>query len=728
MLLGGKGGNNFSTYQGVRFAPARFAGKDRTVLPADHRYLGATPTQAGANFALWSEAADAVELCLFNEINGRLVETRFALAHRTGPIWHGYLAGVRPGQRYGYRVYGPWEPERGLRFNPAKLLLDPYAHLLEGQVQYLPEIYGHVSRDGLGEGDTSVRDNRNSAGKVPYSLVTHHLARKIDRLNTPWAKTLIYEAHLQGISARNPEIDESERGTYRGLGHASTIAHLKQIGVTALQLLPIQHFITEPATWSRGRRNYWGYNPISFSAPHRGYAATGDPVSELQWAVDQLHDADIEVILDVVYNHTGEGGTGGPTLSFRGIDNKAWYRHFTDSEYVDVTGCGNTVNAGQPHAVRHIVDSLRWWSEVIGVDGFRFDLATALYQNHAASDSSLFTAICADPQLRDLKLIAEPWDVSGYSLGDFAYPWREWNDHYRDAVRQFWLGDLARGFGEGVGDIASRISGSSDIFYFRGPTSSINFITAHDGFTLNDLVAYQHKRNEPNGENNRDGGSDNRSWNVGVEGPTDNPEISAIRKSLKKSILATLMLSSGVPMLSMGDEISRTQNGSNNAYSQPLIGEDDFGVNLNWNLNANEADMLDATMTLSRIRSTYLADVASDFFTGELDRGTQRKDIAWFSLGGSEMTDTHWQDGEKRSLTIFIEASSNRALVVMLNSSRSETIFTLPDETWGHTYRCILDASRVTSTYEPVIANPSTKVKVAPHCAQVWLVSRTPSS
>lgn len=706
----------------------RSAGKDRTVLPADHRYLGATSTHKGTNFALWSEAADAVELCLFNEINGQLVETRFALAYRTGPIWHGYLAGVRPGQRYGYRVYGPWEPERGLRFNPAKLLLDPYAHLLDGQVQYLPEIYGHVSQDGLGAGDQSMQDGRDSAGKVPYSVVTHHPVRKIDRHNTPWAETFIYEAHVQGISGTNPEIEESERGTYRGLGHASTIAHLKKLGITALQLLPIQQSITEPAIWSRGRRNYWGYNPISFSAPARDYAASEDPIAELQWAVDRLHDAGIEVILDVVYNHTGEGGIGGPTLSFRGIDNKAWYRHLTDSEYVDVTGCGNTVDAGQPHAVRHIVDSLRWWSEVIGVDGFRFDLATALYRNHSASDSALFTAICADPELRDLKLIAEPWDVTRDSLGDFAYPWREWNDHYRNAVRQFWLGDLARGFGEGVGEIASRISGSSDIFYFRGPTSSINFITAHDGFTLNDLVTYQNKRNEPNGESNHDGSSDNRSWNVGVEGPTDNPEINAIRKSLKKSMLTTLMLSSGVPMLSMGDEISRTQNGSNNAYSQPLVGNDDFGVNLNWYLTGDEKDILDATVMLSRIRSTYLAEVSSDFFTGALDLGTQRKDIAWFSLSGREMTDSRWQDSEKRSLTIFIEASSNRALVLMLNSSRSETIFTLPDETWGHSYWCIFDASHVTSTYEPVIANPSTKVKVAPHCAQVWLVSRTYSS
>ena len=703
------------------------------MLPADPRFLGATVTNEGTNFALLTEAADAVELCLFNEVNGHLVETRFALAHRTGPIWHGYLAGVRPGQRYGYRVYGPWHPERGLRFNAAKLLIDPYAHQLDGQIFYLPEIYGHLSEDSQGLGDINLRDNRDSAGKVPYSVVTEDSPRKILRLNTPWAKTLIYESHVQGLTAKNPDIDPDERGTYRALGHPSTIAHLKKIGVSALELLPIQSSITEPAIWNRGRRNYWGYNPIAFSAPHAAYASTADPITELQWAVDRLHAAGIEVILDVVYNHTAEGGIGGPTLSFRGIDNKAWYRHQSDAEYIDLTGCGNTINAGQPHVVRHILDSLRWWSEVIGIDGFRFDLATALYGNQSATDSSLFAAIAADPVLRDLKLIAEPWDVTRYCLGDFAYPWREWNDHYRDSLRQFWLGDLARGFGEGVGDIASRIGGSSDIFYYRGPTSSINFITAHDGFTLNDLVSYQEKRNGPNGENNRDGGINDRSWNVGVEGPSNNPDITAIRSRLKKSLLSTLMLSSGVPMLSMGDEVSRTQNGSNNAYSLPINMTDEnsstpevFGGGwaLNWNLAEEEQDMLDAVAELSSIRSTYLADVSSEFFTGALDRGTLRKDIAWFSLGGREMTDTHWQDGEKRSITVFIEAGSNRALLLLLNSSRNEMEFTLPSSIWGQTFRCIFDASRTTATYEPVIAAPSAKVKVAQHSAQVWLVSR----
>ena len=696
---------------------------ERRLLPADPRYLGATLTDDGANFALWAQAADAVELCLFNEINGHFVETRFALAHRTGPIWHGYLSGVRSGQRYGYRVYGPWNPEQGLRFNAAKLLLDPYTHHIDGAVEYVPEIYSYTSADGLGNGDINVRDDRDSAGKVPYSVVTDHKPRHIHRLNTPWSKTIIYEAHVQGLTALNPQIDSAERGTYRALGHPSTIAHLKKIGVSALELLPIHQAITEPAVWNRGRRNYWNYNPIAFTAPHAAYAATHDPIAELQWAVDRLHEAAIEVILDVVYNHTGEGGIGGPTLSFRGIDNKAWYRHNSNAEFIDVTGCGNTVNASSPPIARHIVDSLRWWSEVVGVDGFRFDLATALYADHSAEDASVLTAIATDPVLRDLKLISEPWDVSRYSLGDFAYPWREWNDHYRDSVRQFWLGDLARGYGEGVADIASRISGSSDIFYFRGPTSSINFITAHDGFTLNDLVSYQEKHNEPNGEENRDGAAANRSWNAGVEGPSDDEQILNTRRSLKKSMLATLILSTGVPMLSMGDEVSRTQHGSNNAYTQPHDGPDDLGVNLSWDLGTDEQDILDAVTELTNIRATYLADISSEFFSGAVDLGTKRKDIAWFSLSGREMTDSHWHDGEKRTITVFIEASFNRGLLLLLNSSQKETIFTLPDATWGKTFRCIFDAAHRTATYDPVIESPSAKVKVPPHCVQVWLIS-----
>ena len=703
------------------------------MLPADPRTLGATLTDGGANFAIWSNAADAIELCLFNEVNGKLVETRFAMSHRNGPIWHGYLAGVKAGQRYGYRVYGPWQPENGVRFNAAKLLIDPYTHQLDGQLEYVPEIYGHVASDGVGSGDNTVRDDRDSAGHVPYSVVTNHPVREIHRPLVPWANTLIYEAHVQGLTAKNEEIPANERGTYKALGHPSTIAHLKKLGVTALELLPIHSYLTEPSIWDRGRKNHWGYNAIAFSAPHGAYAATTDPISELQEAVDRLHENDIEVILDVVYNHTAEGGVGGPTLSFKGIDNKAWYRQDGQGNYIDVTGCGNTLASSNPHAVRHIIDSLRWWVEVIGVDGFRFDLATALYTSDTAFNSSLMSAIESDSVLRNFKMIAEPWDVTRYSLGDFPHPWREWNDAYRDSVRQFWLGDLARGYGEGVADIASRISGSSDIFYFRGPTSSINFITAHDGFTLADLVMYQDKHNGPNQEDSADGNNDNRSWNLGVEGPNDDPIVKAHRHQLKKSMAATLLLSSGVPMITMGDEIGRTQNGSNNGYSlprdmSPLMEDNEAnfmgGWANKWNLNEEETDLFDSISELAHIRKQYLEGVAHEFFTGTVDAGTKRKDIAWFSLGGHEMHEDHWQDGEKRSLTVFIEAGSERGLLLLLNSSKSPTPFTLPDENWGHSFRRIFDAATPVQTHEPIIRPPASKVDVAAHCAQVWLVTR----
>jgi glycogen operon protein len=655
------------------------------------------------------------------------------MSHRNGPIWHGYLAGVKAGQRYGYRVYGPWQPENGVRFNAAKLLIDPYTHQLDGDLEYVPEIYGHVASDGIGSGDNTVRDDRDSAGHVPYSVVTNHAVREVHRPLIPWANTLIYEAHVQGFTAKNEAIPAEERGTYKALGHPSTIAHLKKLGVTAIELLPIHTYLTEPSIWDRGRKNHWGYNAIAFTAPHGAYAATNDPISELQEAVDRLHEHGIEVILDVVYNHTAEGGVGGPTLSFKGIDNKAWYRQDGQGNYIDVTGCGNTLASSNPHAVRHIVDSLRWWVEVIGVDGFRFDLATALYTSHTAFNSSLMSAIEADSVLRNFKMIAEPWDVTRYSLGDFPHPWREWNDAYRDSVRQFWLGDLARGFGEGVADVASRISGSSDIFYFRGPTSSINFITAHDGFTLADLVTYNQKDNDANLENNSDGNNDNRSWNMGVEGPTDDPLINKYRHQMKKSMLATLLLSSGVPMLTMGDEIGRSQNGSNNGYSlprdmTPLMEDSEAnfmgGWANNWNLNEEESDLCDAVAELSHIRKSYLEGVAHEFFTGVVDAGTKRKDIAWFSLGGHEMHEEHWQDGEKRSLTVFIEAGPERGLLLLLNSSKSETPFTLPDENWGHSFRRIFDAATAVQTHEPIIRTPGSKVEVAAHCAQVWLVTR----
>lgn len=702
--------------------------------PADPRTLGATLTEGGCNFAIWSNAADAVELCLFNEINGKLIETRFALSHRNGPIWHGYLAGVRAGQRYGYRIYGPWSPVQGARFNPAKLILDPYAHAITGALEYVPEIYGHTSSDEFGTGDTRIQDDRDSAPFVPHSVVVPNHPREINRPIYPWAEVLIYEAHVQGLTAANPEIPVEERGTYKALGHPSTVAYLKKLGITALELLPIHAYLTEPGIHAKNRKNYWGYNTIAFSAPHPEYAATNDPISELQWSVDRLHESGIEVFLDVVYNHTAEGGVGGPMLSYKGIDNRAWYRGDGKGGYIDVTGCGNTVSASKPHAVRHIVDSLRWWVEVIGVDGFRFDLATALYPNNSASESSLLTAIESDAVLRNFKMIAEPWDVTRYSLGDFPHPWREWNDRYRDSVRQFWLADLARGFGEGVSDIASGISGSSDIFYHRGPTSSINFVTAHDGFTLADLVMYSNKRNEPNQENNRDGANDNRSWNVGVEGPSDDQGVNAVRQSLRKSILATLFLSAGVPMLTMGDEVIRTQNGSNNAFSMPASMTVDIedshatfmgGWKLPWDLTETQLDMRDAVTELIAIRKHYLTDIASEFFTGRIDLGTQRKDVAWFSVHGNEMTQDRWEDGARRTLTVFIDAGPFNGLLLVLNSERHSEVMTLPGAKWGSSFRRIFDASTPVKMHQPIIQMPESKIEVPAHCAQVWLVTRS---
>ena len=704
------------------------------MLPADPRHLGATVTDGGTNFVIWSNAADAVELCLFDEVNGKLVETRYALAHRDGPIWHGYLAGVRPGQRYGYRIYGPWQPEQDSRFNPAILLIDPYAHKLDGTLQYVPEIYAHVASDEIGSGDNTVIDNRDSAPFVPLSVVTDYKARNIVRPHIPWNRTIIYEAHVQGLTAKNFEIPENERGTYKALGHPSTISHLKSLGVTTLELLPLHSYVTEPVIWQRGRKNHWGYNPIAFSAPHSGYAATDDSTSELQWSIEQLHLSGIEIILDVVYNHTAEGGVGGPMFSFKGIDNRSYYRNDGAGNYMDVTGCGNTFAASQPHDVRLIVDSLRWWVEVVGIDGFRFDLASALFTSTSAFNSSLMSAIQSDSVLRNFKMIAEPWDISRYSLGDFPHPFREWNDAYRDALRQFWLADIARGYGEGVADLASRISGSSDIFNYRGPTSSINFVTAHDGFTLNDLVSYSGKNNFANQEDNHDGSNENRSWNSGVEGVTDDPHVLAKRQSLKKSILATLLLSSGVPMITMGDEVSRSQNGSNNAYSMPRDmhpgiedSDETFGGGwaMDWDLDPAQRDIYDAVAMLASIRSKYLVNVSSDFFTGALDLGTHRKDIAWFSASGFEMTAARWADGDRRSLTVFIDAGADRGLLLLLNSSTQPTLFTLPDDTWGDTFRCIFDASHVTSEHEPTLALPSSTVEVQAHSAQVWLVTRS---
>ena len=660
--------------------------------------MGVTVVDGVGTIRVYSENATSIQLCVFEP--DEVTEVRHIIdLQREGAIWTATSHHLRPGIKYALKADGPKAPRNA--FNNQLFLIDPYAR---GVVRQNAREYHCVVVD----------DAFDWQG--------------VEKPNIPLDELIVYEAHARGLTRGNPNLPDELRGTYAALGHSTTIEHLKKIGVNAVELLPIHMFISEPRLMSMGLINYWGYNSINFFSPHPRYASAAAReqgpqaiLEELKTAIRELHRNGIEVILDVVYNHTAEAGIGGPTLSFRGIDNRAWYRHNQESNYLDLTGCGNTVAAAKPYSVRFIVDSLRWWTDVIGVDGFRFDLATALFKDESARHSSLFAAITAEPVLRDRKMIAEPWDVTRYGLGDFSYPWREWNDFFRDSVRQFWLGDLARGYGEGVSDIASAISGSSGIFYHRGPTASINFITAHDGFTLSDLVSYNEKHNEINREENRDGHSSNKSWNVGVEGETEDLGIKHIRQSLRKSMAATLLLSAGVPMINMGDEVNRTQNGCNNGYS---ISSGNNPWAQPWQLDDAAQDMQDAFRELINIRKTYLSDVTSKFFTGEVDLGTQRKDLAWFNLTGEEMIDHQWQNSETRTLSVYIEVSAERALLLNFNSDRVEQEFKLPAEHWATAYRCIFDASKVTATYEPVIAQPGSTIKVPEHTAQIWLVTR----
>lgn len=696
----------------------------------------------GTRFAIRAPRAHRVELALFHEEgDGSLRETRTTLqrVESDSYLWTVHVPGVGIGQRYGYRMHGEWDPTRGSHFNPAKLLIDPYAHLLDGQVVRDPAIFAHHAIDEIGNGDLLICDIRDSAGLLPYSVVTDFRSREINRPNRPWSETLIYEAHIEGFTKMNESIPMDLRGTYAALGESSTIQYLKGLGVSALELLPIHHFATEPAIKARGRENFWGYNPISFQALHPEYSATLDPVTELQKSIDALHRAGIEVILDLVFNHTFEGGKSGAMLSWRGIDALAYYLHDGDGELSDFTGCGNTINAANPMTQDLIIDSLLWWSEVIGVDGFRFDLTTALARDTDGIPDpgahELIELIHSDPILRDRKLIAEPWDIAGYSLGAFPEPWREWNDRYRDGVRNFWLGQHAGGEAVGVADLARRVSGSDDLFHQRGPDASINFVTAHDGFTLHDLVRYQEKQNLANGESNHDGSNENLSWNLGTEGPTEQIEIEVLRSRLQKSILATLLLSAGVPMITMGDERSRTQSGSNNAFT---IDRDESpnapanfngGLYLSWQNDDSSAssassaeDLLATVERLVEIRSLYLNHLISDFFTGSIDRETNRKDIAWFRSDGLEMSHEDWHERGRMELAIFFEAKEEQGLLLLVNGSRDETSFQLPDKQWGDSYRSIFDSSHSVAEYEPQLRSPSDATTLAPHSVQVWLV------
>ncbi|MCX5143025.1 MULTISPECIES: glycogen debranching protein GlgX [unclassified Streptomyces] len=674
-------------------------------MPLGARFRVGPDGVAGTNFALWAGGAEAVELCLFDEDG---TETRLALTELTHEVWHGFVPGVRPGRRYGYRVHGRWDPWTGARWNAAKLLLDPYARAVDGDFTLPAEVYGHVRDWPQQQVADTVRDERDSAPYVPKGVVVHDDDDWAEdrRPKTPWADSVIYELHVRGFTARHPGIPEELRGTYAGLAHPAAIGHLKRLGVTAVELLPVHQFAHEDHLLRRGLHNYWGYNSIGYFAPHAGYSASGtagQQVGEFKRMVRALHDAGIEVILDVVYNHTAEAGELGPMLSLRGIDNRGYYRLQPDARrYADYTGCGNTLHVVQPNVLRLITDSLRYWVTEMGVDGFRFDLAAALARSmHDVDMLSPFLAVIAqDPVLRRVKLIAEPWDVGngGYQVGAFPPLWTEWNDRYRDAVRDFWRGALPD-----VRDLGYRLTGSSDLYAWGGrrPYASVNFITAHDGFTLRDLVSYEQKHNEANGEGNRDGTSDNRAWNCGAEGETDDGTVNALRRRQLRNLLTTLLLSTGVPMLVAGDEMGRTQGGNNNAYCQ-----DNEVSWLDWSLleQPQWRELTELTARVLELRHTHPVLRRRAFFSGRAQAPDGLRDLAWFTRQGAEMTEEDWY-APAATVGLYLsgrdipgrdargEQVTDDSFLAVLHAGDRPADFLLPGPPWADAYELVLDTS-----------------------------------
>ncbi|MBE9136814.1 glycogen debranching protein GlgX [Nodosilinea sp. LEGE 07088] len=628
------------------------------VWPGRPHPLGATWNGSGTNFALFSENATAVELCLFDRYDQ---ETRVPLTEVDNYVWHGYLPGVEPGQRYGFRVHGPHDPENGQRFNPHKLLIDPYALALDGDVRFDPAIFGYdisaTDDDDLGNLDLSFSEV-DSAPHMPKAVVVDSTFDwEGDRApDTPWHRTIIYETHVKGLTQRHPEVPENLRGTYGGLAHPAVIEHLTRLGITAVELLPVHHFQANPGHLANtGLRNYWGYDSLGYFAPYGGYSSAGQQggqVNEFKHMVKALHRQGIEVILDVVYNHTGEGSHLGPILSLRGIDNAAYYRLVEDAPryYMDFTGCGNSLNVRHPQVLKLIMDSLRYWVLEMHVDGFRFDLASALARElyEVNSLAAFFDIIHQDPVLSTIKLIAEPWDLGegGYQVGNFPLLWSEWNGKYRDSMRDFWRDHDCR-----LGEFAFRITGSSDLYQANGkrPHASINFITCHDGFTLRDLVSYNEKHNLANHENNRDGESYNRSWNCGAEGETDDPTILALRHRQQRNLLATLLLSQGVPMLLGGDEFSRTQQGNNNTYCQ-----DSELSWFDWELSQSNQDLLAFTRRLIQLRQEHPVFTRRHWFQGREIHGSGIHDIGWYNPDGSKITAEQWHDGSAKAIAVFL--------------------------------------------------------------------------
>ncbi len=667
------------------------------VWPGRPYPLGATYDGSGVNFALFSEVGDKVELCL---IGDRGKETRVEMAETDAFVHHVYLPGVMPGQRYGYRVHGAYDPARGHRCNPAKLLLDPYAKAIEGQID------GDESLFSYRFGKTKKFNDDNSLGHTMLSVVVNPYFdwgndRHPDR---EYHETVIYEAHVKGLTQTHPAVPPEIRGTYAGIAHPAVIEHLTSLGITAIELMPVHQFVQDTTLVDKGLANYWGYNTIGFFAPHNAYATgqRGQQVQEFKAMVKALHDAGIEVILDVVYNHTAEGNHLGPTLCFRGIDNAAYYRLVDNDQqhYYDTTGTGNTLLMRHPHVLQLIMDSLRYWVTEMHVDGFRFDLASTLARQFHEVDrlSAFFDLVQQDPVVSQVKLIAEPWDVGegGYQVGNFPPLWTEWNGKYRDTVRDYWRGEPAT-----LGEFASRITGSSDLYEHSGrkPIASINFVTAHDGFTMRDLVSYNEKHNDANGERNADGESHNRSWNCGEEGPTDDPEVQALRARQQRNFLTTLLLSQGVPMMLHGDELGRSQGGNNNVYCQ----DNDISW-MDWDLEGWQEELLAFTRRVVAMRNDHPVFRRRRFFAGEVTRGRgDLADIAWFTPEGQNMKDADWAHEYARSVMVFLngdaipepdqrgEAVVDDSFMIAFNGHHDEMVFTIPDEVYGEGWLVALD-------------------------------------
>ena len=665
--------------------------------------LGATWDGKGTNFALFSENATGVELCLFDK-KGR--ETRLPLPEMTNFVWHGYVPSIGAGQRYGFRVHGPYAPQEGHRFNPHKLLIDPYAKAIDGDILHSPEIFGYQ----LDHADADLTyDEQDDIDLVPKAIVIDDLFdwEEDMLLQTPRHETVIYELHVKGFTQLHPDIPPELRGTYAGLAHPAAIAHLQSLGVTAVELMPVHHFLAYPGhLQDKGLRNYWGYDSINYFAPYAGYSASdgsGQQVTEFKQMVKALHQAGIEVILDVVYNHTGEGNHLGPTLSLRGIDNASYYRLVEGDlrYYMDFTGCGNSLNVRHPQVLKLIMDSLRYWVLEMHVDGFRFDLASALARELYAVDrlAAFFDIIHQDPVLADVKLIAEPWDVGegGYQVGEFPLLWSEWNGKYRDTVRDFWRGEESL-----LAEFAYRFTGSSDLYQSNGrnPSASINFVIAHDGFTLRDLVSYNEKHNEANGEESRDGESHNRSWNCGAEGETDDPEINALRQRQQRNLLVTLMLSQGVPMFLAGDEMGRSQQGNNNAYCQ------DSEISwIHWDLSEENEALLDFSRQLIEFRRHHAVFCRRKWFQGRAIHGSKVNDIAWFNPDGSAMLEEQWNEGFAKAIAIFLngeeiptpgergERIMDNSFMVLFNAHHEPIEFLLPEGLQNWEWQTIINTT-----------------------------------